>query len=465
MATVTTTRERQSLDVATRLAVVEEDAEGDNPVSGSAPSGQIQQLLALGVPAREPVKKPRTRDKVLGRLFPKPQQLPQRESNTRPQTRVRDQAQAQAGSRTQAETNKAREIKTRRAQEVQKVLGIVMKPKQVEIQHIDEFEAQLETNFKRAAGLIFSYLTGDESPLPEDSVAILRGRAPEPGNPADGTAKTPYITIVHADFADAGKLQRFHLEFTSKGRSQMYRNFNPPFQVSYQASRSYAATGDAVAFRTEPSEYTLCGVLATTGDETNQRDFTIGGLLEVKGELWALTGWHHEQDGLQTRSKKYPVKRTEDVIEELLEKNQLAENLEPPTVVAPRTHQAESLEGATVAGSDKLTIPGDLGTIGRTGSEWALISIEDPRVRRPNCVEISAPVYAASASSTAPSQRCYLYEAAALYNENRSRTMVHVITGVSGVIKATISRTLSQMRLDSGDIRLVWTVTFANEGT
>ncbi|KAK2762388.1 ankyrin repeat protein [Colletotrichum kahawae] len=278
-------------------------------------------------------------------------------------------------------------------------MRIVEDIKLIQIEHSEEFDEPLESEYGRARTGIFEYLCQAQSPLPTGSLQILRG------NSKDGPSGRPCIRIIHGDFGDQKKLTNFHLKF-----SHQRKQYDPPFTICYQT-------------------------------------------------LWDLSGITAEQSTTEP---------TQDLLERMVKTGELCGHLESPLVAARYHDQTEFEEDHDeFVNGDGLEFLKSAGSIRFTGSEWALIQVDNDFLKLPNCVRADVEPRPAhnnviQETSIRPPQRALRYLTHAYRPGDMAQTSnVLVLAGVSGEIKTTISRQLSAMRLDSGKVVQVWTLSFA----
>ncbi|KAK3390166.1 hypothetical protein B0H63DRAFT_464874 [Podospora didyma] len=333
------------------------------------------------------------------------------------------------------------------------------KIEQIHIRSVHEFpnvvpDKPLEDKFREAEAKIHQFLNTPESPLRGGSTMVVRGWA---------AGETAYICIAHKSFTNPSTIKTFHLVFWST-EARRYCFKDPRLEICYKSLHGFASPGSSIApaiRQNYPTTYTLCGSLASDGTGSRQQNFTIGGVLEVEGELFALTAWHN-REAPETEKDLHP-QPIEELIGRMIDENKLAEDLEPPVIGVPFDSESEQEVSEVVprgGTNDELVVGGTgsrgLGDVFETGSEWALIRIIDPLMKLPNCVELQSDV-AADSSKIATARRYYLYDYAAT-TDRVSESTVHILAGASGTIEGMISRKTSPMILDSGELIDVWTV-------
>ncbi|KAF4887120.1 hypothetical protein CGCF415_v014949 [Colletotrichum fructicola] len=318
----------------------------------------------------------------------------------------------------------------------------------IQIQDIDEFPEPLDSEYARACAEIFEYLGEAHAPLPPGKLQILRGQIENDGSP------TPCIRIIHRDFGNKQKMINFHLRF-----SRQRKRYDPPFTICYQNLSNLSSIGDSVSMTWTSREESLCGRLIETGAGKRQVRSTIGGLLEVGAKLYALTAYH-SQDGEFGESS---VPSTQDILEGLIDRGDFNYDIDPPTAVARYEGQTEFQEESVESTEkSKIDFSAAAGSILSTGSDWALVELDHDSMKLPNWLwfdvnqDTKDPDAKQPASSVVPR---YLTSVMPPATSTQVQTVI-VIAGVSGMVTATISRKLSQMRLDSGILVNVWTLSF-----
>ncbi|WYZ38122.1 hypothetical protein EsH8_III_000036 [Colletotrichum jinshuiense] len=342
------------------------------------------------------------------------------------------------------------------AKEVKRIMMIAEDINIIEIQHVDEFREPFESHYRRAETAIFDFLDQPDSPLPFGKLKLLRGAVLQAGASVSDTTKfTPCIRIIHSDFGKNQQIIKFHLKFSSQRKL-----YDSRFNICYQTMKDLSAVGQAVTIKTQPTE-SMCGVLASSGKSLDSHEFTIGGLLEVNGEIQALTAWHSEASGNSESSSE----TVEELVKRLIQDNGSLTDLERPNVVARYRGQSRFEEEPTTA-KNKETNPdvvNGIGQILRSGPEWALISVPSPSMRLPNCMEVGVDNEGPGESikgflDVSPHRHMKYFSAVEPAEESDADPLVYIIAGASGIIQAKVSRNLSPMRLDTGQRVRVWTL-------
>ncbi|KAK1995989.1 hypothetical protein LX36DRAFT_135101 [Colletotrichum falcatum] len=340
------------------------------------------------------------------------------------------------------------------AKEVKRIMMIAENINIIEIQHVDEFREPIESHYRRAETAIFDFLDQPDSPLRFGKLKVLRGVVLQAGVSVKDTTKfTPCIRIAHGDFGNNQAIVKFHLKFSSQRKL-----YDSRFNVCYQTLKDLSAVGQTVAIKTQPTE-SMCGVLASTGSGLNYHEFTIGGLLEVDGEIQALTAWHFEAPGNSNSTSE----TVEELIKRLLQDEGSLADLQEPNVVAHKRGQTtfEKEPDSSKPRETRSDVVNGMGQILRSGPEWALVSVSTPFLRLPNCVEVVMDhEIQEDAINGFPDVSTQLhtkyFTAVEPEEESDAKPLVYIIAGKTGTIQAKVSRKLSPMRLDSGQRVKVW---------
>ncbi|EJT78388.1 hypothetical protein GGTG_03489 [Gaeumannomyces tritici R3-111a-1] len=370
------------------------------------------------------------------------------------------------------------------------IILMIKKTKTVRVDHVDHFERDLESGFERAEEALHDFVGMNNCPLKSGSgkFMVQRGKCSETGK--------RYVRILHNGFKNIEMVEKFHVA-SWKSR----KGWDPRLTACYdaledatlsdhlrgkdkdkaaeasgaQAGVSAASPdGEIVTIRGPhpKGNFTLCGVRASIDDAKHRRQFTVGGVLDVGGEAFALTAWHTIWEGPGSQAKESTV---EEVVEQLVGEGAVADDFDAPTIVASQSSRPGSGEGPG-SGSGPDTVPlskGDptaqkppqyrdvdppewrIGRVVRTGEEWALIRIVDQSFCLPNCIELERNDRAAGI------RRYYLDGVEEPVDRERPKT-VHIASGMGGAVEASISGRLSPMHLDSGKRTRVWTVTLSD---
>jgi hypothetical protein len=211
--------------------------------------------------------------------------------------------------------------------------------------------------------------------------------------------------------------------------------------------------------RQQPSPFTLCGSLVMTEEgNSGSSTFTIGGLVQIGSEVFALSSRHD-------LVSEEPTK-TEEGMEELVEKlegcSDLDDDIDPPLILEPDISELDldpidqTSPGRQSAGHEESLIEGPqelIGNITHLGTEWCLFSLDDAFQHLANCVDNSL---ATDESVNVTSRRVYLDKVAA----EPVNTAVVAVCGRSGQVNARMSPNATDLFLPSGKIVEVWRISF-----
>jgi hypothetical protein len=229
---------------------------------------------------------------------------------------------------------------------------------------------------------------------------------------------TPYICVK--GLRTHKQIEYFHKRLSTRSARATYH----PLRLCYDTSfLSRVAAQDGYHLQIEPSDSTLCGNLLRTRIGPQIQISTIGGLVEVDGQLLAITTAHKPED----------TQALEDISQTLdtLDPNDFDDDVEQALVVDE--HTWKHFSGGDMqpdSGSDRLSarsiLPGadnwvQLGEPIAEGDDWRLHHIGDA-LCRPNV-------------ALTPLGKFYILRPG---ESLLRRRVVSIITGRSGAISGTL---------------------------
>jgi len=198
---------------------------------------------------------------------------------------------------------------------------------------------------------------------------------------------------------------------------------------------------------------TLCGTLVAIGTGENRRIVTIVGMVETIGACYALTTSHLNHDSV-------PPGLDDSISSFEFNEDDYDDEIDSPLIIdvfRPNIPSQESLsdENDEVGAPGYLAKTSSLGTVERTGSDWALVKLDDPQFALPNAITESE-IVGATNKSKLPMRDLYLGHAAT----EPKPGPVKVLTSANGTKTMQLMKKLSSLRLPSGAWVRTWKVKF-----
>jgi hypothetical protein len=266
------------------------------------------------------------------------------------------------------------------------------------------------------------------------------------------------------------------LIFHARVSKKPYRKAYEPLGLCYDRRLvSEAAADEEYSDNVFEGEFTLCGTLvqATRGGSLRWMS-TIGGLIEIDRQLYALTTLHHAhkaKSDIRSASQDDKSENASELLDTLIDDNDFDEEVQQALFVDSWKQSRADVGFVSQLyqlppGSAKAK-PSSGIVLGKTvaqGSDWSLLSV-DRKLWRPNAISIPHITGHGQSSaagevsiSTTPVCTTRKY----LISEDKgicpTKKAVQVIAGVSGTLSGVLSPNPSFLKLSSADFSLVWTV-------
>lgn len=266
------------------------------------------------------------------------------------------------------------------------------------------------------------------------SVHIERVLIREPGcQPA------PYIRLT--GFPNEDTVKSYH---SILAKRKVREQYHPPLRLCYEIQRLgtsfLAAKPDGYLVGDQPLE-TLCGRLAKIGTDQKRRVVTIGGVVQVRGALRAITSGHlcYPPSGVGGLN-------AEPFHEGMIDPRQYGDDVESALILEKR-------EGRTEDSSREVSAPvgvpsssrHEIGEIELYGDDWSLITLQNPTLAFPNMFRVMSEVI-------------YLTVAA----QRPISGQVTVLAGVSGFRSLQMSPGPVSFALPSGRRILTWKLIYGD---
>jgi hypothetical protein len=284
------------------------------------------------------------------------------------------------------------------------------------------------------------------------------------------TDKSDYICIKGLQKEE--DILLFHARVSKK----LYRKEYEPLGLCYDRRLvSKAAADEEYSDNVIEGEFTLCGTLvqATRGGSLKWMS-TIGGLIEIDGQMYALTTLHHAHEAksnMRSDSQGDESENASESLDTLINDNDFDEEVQQALFV-DRWKQSRADVGFVsqlyqLPPRSAKAKPSSGIVLGKTvaqGSDWSLLSV-DRALWRPNVVSIqqitgNGQSSAAGKASNPTNPVCITRKY--LISEGKSlhptKKAVQVIAGVSGTLSGVLSPNPSFLKLSCADFSLVWTV-------
>ncbi|KAI3553872.1 hypothetical protein CABS03_09379 [Colletotrichum abscissum] len=254
------------------------------------------------------------------------------------------------------------------------------------------------------------------------------------------------------------------------------RHLYSPLKLCYQNSQIIRSAGPASHNIKSSSIQTMCGSLVTFDEiDRSQRKSTIGGIIEVDGQPFALTTSHRVDKEITTEDEDDPS--LADLIT-AFDSETLGgqESLQPTSSpymrslsVAPSLHKdgevldasiTEKLQPAPLEGlSYGCALTPDLE---ETWDDWALLSVR-PEHCLPNIVPY--PSFSSSKEEGRNRQISRFLDFDSMSFDNSLPWPVSIISGVSGTMPGLLSSSPSYMLAETSRPQELWNIRLVQGGT
>jgi hypothetical protein len=295
-----------------------------------------------------------------------------------------------------------------------------------------------------------------------------------PDSTIEPSASSPYICIK--GLMKETEITAFHTVLSQRSVRDHYK----PLRICYDKSLVETAASD-VTYQTNASKTqdTLCGTLLRT-KRAGKPDCisTIGGIIKIDGNFFAVTTSHHPNDttsildeGISGSSSESPGSSAADT---LRENGSFDADIDPALIIDAwkeqerQDHSVETLNAepglfsrpSTIASSNLWA---DLTTTVLEGSDWCLLAVNE-ELQLPNFIDI--PVQQSGPSGEGglpggqgrvPAQYCSRKYLEA-YPIELSRRTVYVFSSVSGICTGRLLGNISFLSLWGERSRIAWTV-------
>jgi len=281
---------------------------------------------------------------------------------------------------------------------------------------------------------------------------------------------TAWKCICIKGLTKESEITSFHAVLSQRSVRANYK----PWKLCYDKSLVETAASLAT-YQTNTSEapQTICGTLLRTNEPGKGTWIsTIGGIVEVDGEFFAVTSAHHpnhldpisDESLLDSASGSFGT----SVADTLVEKGLLDTEVEPALIIDTWKEQEHGVElvNAVGAASVLLSKPPkptnpffwpDLNTTVREGSDWRLLTVDEEH-QLPNCIPFQQSTKGAQMPSTATSPLYLTADPLDL-----SKRAVYILAGVSGVCPGMLSNNVSFLNLGNDKPQIVWSVKLDRE--
>jgi hypothetical protein len=318
------------------------------------------------------------------------------------------------------------------------------------VTEVDEFdEEEAETKYQKFTD--FLRATSNDLARPEnDPLKYFRGRWIEYDqvllqSPEPGSQPLPYIRFIGARNEEEVKILHASL---SKRTFRM--EYFPPLRLCYVLKEvTPLASGDDKVVPLQSSPNTLCGTLVAIGSGESRRIVTIGGMVESLGSCYALTTNHLSREDKSSRHD--PFSDFE------INEDDYDDDIDSPLIIdvngsGPGANDTFSADDDDENGAlEYQARTSSLGTIKHTGSDWALVKLDDPQFALPNLVSESAKVEI-SETPELPMRQAYLGYVAT----EPKAGFVRILAGASGPKTMLLLKKSSNLRIPSGAWVRAW---------
>lgn len=261
------------------------------------------------------------------------------------------------------------------------------------------------------------------------------------------------------------EITSFHAVLSQRSVRGHYK----PWKLCYD--KSLVETAASVAtYQTNMSEapQTLCGTLLRTKQPGKGTWIsTIGGIIEVDGEFFAVTSAHHpnHSDAISDESILDSASGSSgtSVADTLVEKGVFDTDVEPALIIDTWKEQEHGVDLVNTVGATSILLSKppqhtnpffwpDLNTTVREGSDWRLLTVDEEH-QLPNCIPFQQSTEGAQTPAIAPSP-IYLTANPVVV----SKRGVYILAGVSGVCPGMLSNNVSILSLGNEGPQIVWSI-------
>ncbi|CAJ2502333.1 Uu.00g097270.m01.CDS01 [Anthostomella pinea] len=200
------------------------------------------------------------------------------------------------------------------------------------------------------------------------------------------------------------------------------------------------STTNTVSTR-RPRISSLCGTTITLGTGASRRLVTIGGIITLKGEFYAITASH-------TSQATAPPPSPWPLVEKDIEKTEYDGDIDSPLVFTTQQEHMLQTSGSKEPHESQPS-PSQATNLARIDvprTDWALVMVQDPRRRLANFVRFH------NEHDTHPSDPIYLTEVA----PKPQIGLVHVYGGISKMQQLTMASDRTYLRMPSGELMEAW---------
>ncbi|KXH29991.1 hypothetical protein CSIM01_00705 [Colletotrichum simmondsii] len=264
----------------------------------------------------------------------------------------------------------------------------------------------------------------------------------------------PKTHICISGFNKSEDIQAFDYLMSTKG----YKHLYSPLKLCYEKRRIILSAVSSLPDINPSSTRTLCGGLATFEDPNGSlRTSTIGGMIEINGQTFALTTSHHPEDETVAENQKDAPSLANLITAFANGEFEDGDSLQPGTpesvTMLSKHHEEDKTFDDTAIGPDSnrgslLSQDSD-----ELWNDWSLVSVEPSR-RLPNIVLDSNEGVQITAFGS--------LDAASFLDKNPWH--VSIISGMSGVVHGVLSSNPSCMLAGAGNSFESWSIRLTKSG-
>ena len=284
------------------------------------------------------------------------------------------------------------------------------------------------------------------------------------GKPLDEPNGQPERYICFSGLRNKDNMDKLRAILNTKTYKKYYKGV---FKLCYKTDKLVGTASSRrvhVPASSTPLQ-TLCGSLVEDGDGKKVQVYTVGGLVILNGQYYAITASHKAQDDEGSEDDKAEETASlEGILRRILENDEMDDDVEPGLELPASPEEVavgpvEELLHAERNSSTRYIERNDM-FVDResdvTGTHWSLMRLKSLDDALPNFVPFTDSLWQTGADISEIPRVKYIHTIAT----DPSPQEVIVISGSGGLIRATMSTNTGNLFL-SGQAVEVWCLTFS----
>jgi hypothetical protein len=284
------------------------------------------------------------------------------------------------------------------------------------------------------------------------------------GKPLDDPNGRPERYICFSGLRNRNNMDKLRAILNTKTYKKYYKGV---FKLCYKMDKLVGTASSRRVHIPESSTplQTLCGSLVEDRDGKKLQVYTVGGLVMLNGQYYAITAGHKAQDDEGSEDDKAgETASLEGILRRILENDEMDDDVEPGLELpaSPEEVTVEPVEELLRAESNSARyIERNDMFVDResdiTGAHWSLMRLKSLDDALPNFVPFTNSLWSSGAEDIGEIRRVKYIHTIAIYPRPQE---VIVISGSGGLIRATMSTNTGNLFL-SGQAVEVWCLTFS----